>query len=170
MKKKIFFIFIIILFLLVCLNVVCAAENNCTQNWQCTIWSACVGEIQIRSCIDSNSCGNNSAKPVENQSCYQCTPNWQCTEWDPEICPENSRQTKICTDANNCETTKNKPPEVKLCTFEDDYTWLVYVIMAILIFLILIVLMMILKILKTQSNESEVFPKKTIRPYYKPLQ
>jgi len=170
MKKKVFFIFIILLFLLVCLNIICAEENNCTPNWQCTNWSDCVGEIQIRSCIDPNSCENDSAKPVENQPCSQCIPNWQCTEWSPEKCPKNNRQTKTCTDINNCGITKNKPPEIKLCTFEEDYAWLVYVIIIILILLILIILMIILKILKTQSKESGVFPKKTIRPYYKPLQ
>lgn len=101
MKKEGLFVFMIFFFLLVCLNFICAEENNCDADWQCTEWSICVEGTQIRSCIDFNTCGNDSGKPVENQSCSQCIPNWQCTEWSPEKCPENNRQTKKCNDLNN---------------------------------------------------------------------
>ena len=98
-----------------------------------------------------------------------CKPNWQCTEWYPERCPQTNTQTKNCTDINNCGVITNKPPEIKLCTFEKDYAWIIYVIITFLIFLILIVFMMILKVIKTQSPTRIIQPK-PVKPYYKPVQ
>jgi hypothetical protein len=44
-----------------------------------------------------------------------CTENWTCTEWS-ECSPEGI-QTRICTDRNNCGTTRNKPVETQTCTY-----------------------------------------------------
>ncbi len=42
----------------------------CEPNWQCGSWSSCTPSgTQTRSCTDSNSCGTNTNKPIELQSC-----------------------------------------------------------------------------------------------------
>ena len=42
---------------------------SCTSNWSCATWSACTNSKQTRICTDENSCGDNSGKPIETQSC-----------------------------------------------------------------------------------------------------
>ncbi len=46
-----------------------------------------------------------------------CTESWQCTNWGPTVCPSTSRQTRTCTDINNCGTAVNKPNEVRICFY-----------------------------------------------------
>ncbi len=41
-----------------------------------------------------------------------CNPNWQCGPWS--VCT-NSVQTRACADANNCQTSLNKPSESQSC-------------------------------------------------------
>jgi len=50
-------------------NMQCQYTTICTESWQCTTWSACVGSVQTRTCTDSNSCGTTVNKPAESQSC-----------------------------------------------------------------------------------------------------
>jgi len=71
----------------VCGNGVCEAGENyticpqdcpppvCAPDWQCTDWSSCLpNNTQMRTCSDLNSCGNDTGKPGETQSCaYQPT-------------------------------------------------------------------------------------------------
>ena len=45
----------------------------------------------------------------------ECVENWSCTEWS--ICYPNGTQYRTCIDLNNCGTTKNKPEEVRNCTY-----------------------------------------------------
>ncbi len=42
-----------------------------------------------------------------------CVQNWQCTAWT--AC-ENSKQTRTCTDSNNCGVATNKPIETQSCS------------------------------------------------------
>jgi len=49
----------------------------CSPSWQCDDWGICVDGTSTRSCNDVNSCGSNSNKPTESQSCI-CTPNFVC--------------------------------------------------------------------------------------------
>ena len=43
-----------------------------------------------------------------------CTPNWECSAWSE--CNQSGRQTRICTDKNNCGVAGNKPTESQSCT------------------------------------------------------
>jgi len=47
-----------------------------------------------------------------------CTPDWQCGKWID--CARTGRvtgiQTRTCLDANNCNTTADKPTEQQTCT------------------------------------------------------
>ncbi|MBW2984950.1 hypothetical protein KY361_07555 [Candidatus Woesearchaeota archaeon] len=44
-----------------------------------------------------------------------CSESWSCTYWTG--CSKEGIQTRICTDANNCGTTTNKPVEEQTCTY-----------------------------------------------------
>ncbi len=44
-----------------------------------------------------------------------CTENWDCNNWSECI---NWTQTRICSDLNNCGTTKGKPTEIQDCIVE----------------------------------------------------
>ncbi len=46
-----------------------------------------------------------------------CIPDWECTSWSS--CA-NGRQTRICSDSNNCGTTSSKPSESRPCTSCED--------------------------------------------------
>lgn len=51
--------------------------------------------------------------PTEEQEESECSPNWQCSDWSTPCI--DSTQTRTCTDANDCNTTINKPEETKTC-------------------------------------------------------
>jgi hypothetical protein len=46
-----------------------AIVYTCSPDWQCGSWSTCVGNLQTRTCTDSNSCGLNNSKPSESTIC-----------------------------------------------------------------------------------------------------
>jgi len=52
-----------------CNNVWSSSACVCTPSWQCTTWSACLNNIQTRTCTDVNNCGVSTDKPAELQSC-----------------------------------------------------------------------------------------------------
>ncbi|MCK4647328.1 Ltp family lipoprotein [Candidatus Pacearchaeota archaeon] len=43
-----------------------------------------------------------------------CNPNWQCSSWS--ICSSSSKQTRTCSDNNNCGVLTNKPAVSQSCT------------------------------------------------------
>jgi hypothetical protein len=47
---------------------------GCVEDWGCTEWSACVNNLQTRTCTDANACDTLLTKPVESQSCTPITP------------------------------------------------------------------------------------------------
>lgn len=132
-------------------TIILSATILCTPDWHCTNWSECMEGIQIRSCIDFNTCGDISTKPAENQSCG-CIPDWSCTEWQPEECPKNETQTRICEDLNNCETNEGKPSETKSCTYESKANLLLIFIVVIIIITSIIGVTIIIIRLKNKNS------------------
>ena len=124
-----------------------AIVNNtiCTPQWSCTAWSPCLGDSQIRSCVDVNSCGNQTNKPLEALTCGVCEPNWQCGEWEPEECPETEIQKKECKDLNNCGTIRLKPADTKSCTYFKNFGWIYWFIIMLQLLMILLVILLIIK-------------------------
>lgn len=62
-------------------------------------------------------------KGICPQDCGQtqgCVEDWQCADW-PSC--QNGKQTRTCTDLNNCGTTINKPIEDKVCGEECQENW-----------------------------------------------
>ena len=130
--------------LIIYLNSVSSAD--CTPNWQCSEWSNCIDNAQIRNCYDVNLCGNAQDKPIERQTCgTPCTPNWQCNEWDPSGCNETQLQKRTCIDTNNCNILNGKPEEAKSCEFVTDHSWIFYLIVAIIIILIMGAIWLLIK-------------------------
>lgn len=46
-----------------------ALGSLCTPDWECSIWSECVDDMQTRECYDNNICGTEEGKPAESQDC-----------------------------------------------------------------------------------------------------
>lgn len=44
-----------------------------------------------------------------------CKEDWNCTDWG--VCFINETQTRICSDVNNCNTTRKKPSELQECLY-----------------------------------------------------
>ncbi|MBU0959223.1 MAG: hypothetical protein KKB31_04745 [Nanoarchaeota archaeon] len=133
MQKVILFLAILALFPLTS-----AAIQGCTQSWNCTDWSPCLAQNQIRICVDTNTCENETGRPIEEQNCGAiCEPDWNCTAWNPIECPDNETLTRDCVDLNNCETIRGKPPEIETCTKTTSFAWIVTIIVIILVILIL---------------------------------
>ncbi len=103
------------------------------NSWINTSWSEwsdldCINDTtrnQSRYLIeyDSNECGSNTTfyeyRAILDSSCSSggggsstCTENWNCGEWSECL---GGEQTRICTDLNNCGTTKNKPETLYSC-------------------------------------------------------
>jgi hypothetical protein len=48
--------------------------ESCTEDWICSDWSSCTGEMKTRNCIDLNDCKTDN-RPSESQSCNLLAPN-----------------------------------------------------------------------------------------------
>jgi hypothetical protein len=61
-----------------------------------------------------------SGSPTSSSSSGGCTEVWQCTPWAKQA---DGSYTRVCTDADGCGTTANKPPEgpVMLPDLDLDY-------------------------------------------------
>ena len=105
---------------------------SCTSIWNCTAWSECVGNYELRICNDLNACTSNSTKSEEQLCGTSCTPSWTCTTWKPEECPKNKTQTKTCTDSNNCGTLEGRPDVSQSCTDDKKSNWIYILIVVIL--------------------------------------
>ncbi|MBU2053338.1 MAG: hypothetical protein ABIJ14_03635 [Nanoarchaeota archaeon] len=122
---------------IIAINLASSIEN-CTQDWTCTDWSDCMDQKKIRSCVDFNSCENNSLKPLENISCGGCSSKWVCNEWTPKECPEDENLTRICEDINECEVYNDKPSEIKSCEYDERPNKFFYLLVFFIIGLIII--------------------------------
>lgn len=146
-------IFILTLSIIILLNLVSGA-TTCTENWQCSDWSPCLGNQQVRSCIDFNVCGTQLNKPEEQRACgTTCIPNWECDSWQPGVCENVTTQTRTCQDTNFCDTQDSKPAEVRECKIASDFSWLVTFIIIVIAIMIVGTLVLILKKLKTGKTE-----------------
>lgn len=146
---------IVILYVFLVIISMCFVSANgvCIPNWLCTDWSECIGATQMRSCIDANSCENNTVRPSESQLCGSlCDPNWDCTDWEPENCPKNKIQERICNDLNNCES-KRRPAETKLCTYEPIFSWFFIIIVGMIILMIIVDFIVIIKLFKKDKSQ-----------------
>lgn len=117
------------------ISFISSAEGDCVSNWSCTDWGECVGENQIRVCVDTNFC-ENSTKPEEIRSCgVDCDPDWKCSQWLPLLCPDSNTQTRQCLDLNECGNLENMPESAKECS--KNFAWLIIFIIFILVILII---------------------------------
>ena len=128
--------------------------STCTPSYtNCSAWSACSGSTKTRNCYDivcnvsayntessSEGCGGGSTSSsggggggggsstaaVTNATKIECTQSWQCGPWGNCI---NSKQTRSCYDANDCNykkslgsvntvNTRTAPAQIKTCTGE----------------------------------------------------
>jgi len=124
-------------------------RNCCMEQWNCTDWSACVGNVRTRTCIDMNNCTttNELNDSWADPACVvlpACTSSdWSCTEWQPTICPESGIQTRTCDLIGTCDTsTGYVPEEEKTCIPSEperpELGWLIYAIIGIIILAALI--------------------------------
>jgi len=151
-------------------TIILSTTTLCTPDWHCTNWSECINGIQIRSCVDFNTCGIPNEEYPENQSC-DCIPDWSCTAWQPEECPKNETQTRICDDLNDCETNEGKPSETKSCTYESKVNFLLIFIVIVLIILSIIGVIVVLIIRSKNKNSGKTnFSNQSSGGYPPPLQ
>ncbi len=132
---------------------------TCTSLWNWSEWSVCTGGLQIRSVWDENSCGNNTGKPIMNQSCSGtdgCISDWSCDAWSPADCPQNGIQKRTCTDNNQCDIGSLTKSETQSCISESksraSFNWIF--ILSIL-FVVGIILGLILFLLKTAKKKED---------------
>ncbi len=101
------------------------AESSCTNNYECLYFSCIEGFCQPKyetveqSLIDRildlfkqepTSEGGGSRRRRGPK--LGCIEDWQCTSWSECV---NQRQKRICSDLNDCETTFQKPLELRSC-------------------------------------------------------
>jgi signal peptidase len=67
---------------------------------------------------DNPSSDPKNNRPTNNTT-QNCTENWNCTEWFECI---NGTQNRTCIDLNNCNTTFNKPIEIRECNTTQNCT------------------------------------------------
>ncbi|MEA3430230.1 MAG: hypothetical protein U9R08_03075 [Nanoarchaeota archaeon] len=106
-----------------------AVAAACITDWKCSDWSACINNIQTRDCIDSNNCGTNDDKPIDQKDCEV-----------REVVP-------VVTTPETSEPIFVQPPKPK------NYAWILYVVMFVIIGLIAIVLIQKYRYTKHAPNE-----------------
>ena len=67
MKK--FNILLRIIGLVLILNTVVLAQEDCEEEWMCTDWGLCEDGIKTRECNDQNKCGTETNKPFGSLPC-----------------------------------------------------------------------------------------------------
>jgi len=127
MRNKLIFGIIAIL----CSVLVSGLDGSCIPDWSCTEWFDCIENNQTRTCNDLNFCGIDNDKPIETKKCTSeeietpvvaeqpsmpsarsCIENWKCAPWGE--CSDD-RQTRECSDENDCGTFLNKPMLEQAC-------------------------------------------------------
>ena len=108
-----------------------------------------------------------------------CTEDWICEDWSSCV---NNRQTRVCTDLNDCDTTENKPEESRRCLSgpADQYLapprpgdedergplWpYILALVAILIVVFFIILLLIRKRKKRKNKVDSIKAEKVLRKY-----
>ncbi|MFH1787740.1 MAG: putative metal-binding motif-containing protein [archaeon] len=83
-------------------------EEKCIPSWSCTNWNTCVGDIQVRTCIDLNNCGIGDSKPSETQPCISenCDADYDGYDSDNETC--------LGIDCNDYNSNIN-PGAIEIC-------------------------------------------------------
>lgn len=131
---------------------------QCIQNWTCAEWSDCIAEQRIRVCYDSNSCGNETGKPSETESCATesiCVPVYSCSEWEPENCPKEEIQTRVCTDTNNCGTGEGRPEEERECQANSKLFFIILIV--IIVTVILFIVLILIDLLRKKDDKKVEF-------------
>ena len=135
------------------------SQPPCIPDWQCDDWSNSEKSCGYRTCTDLHSCNNISLKPNESQKCPVCNPNWECTDFSPEKCPKEKKQTRTCTDTNNCKTSKGEPILEQTCKIEANWMFIIAGILGGIVILIVIILLTKGKNnQKTQNTSSPKYP------------
>lgn len=82
-------------------------NETCNDEWVCSKWTECDGQLRRRTCNDVNGCSSESVR-MEQEACQiQCFENWRCGSWS--ACAD-SNQVRQCNDINACN---NIPPVVE---------------------------------------------------------
>ena len=55
-----------------------------------------------------------------------CQEDWNCASWEPEICPRNETQNRVCVDLNECESYDQQPALIRNCSFNCVEKWELY--------------------------------------------
>ncbi|MBS3116092.1 hypothetical protein J4421_00695 [Candidatus Woesearchaeota archaeon] len=83
-------------------NVHCVDSANLSnEDWSDYNWSVSVSQLSVNVSSQTNATNITS-----------CLEAWSCTGWS--LC-EFGRQTRICTDQNNCGTFLQRPPQTQVC-------------------------------------------------------
>jgi len=130
------------------------ANGVCIPKWDCSEWQDCLGDEQVRLCVDVNGCGNNINKPNETQVCgASCTPIWSCSDWEPESCSIDDEQTRSCADTNYCDDDSNIPTESRDCPVESNLNVSLFIIVVVIILIVGIAIAAVLYFLNKKADE-----------------
>ncbi|MFH1501314.1 MAG: hypothetical protein ABIE22_05220 [archaeon] len=115
-------------------------NGECIEDWSCSYWSSCVNSSEAFVCVDCNTCGTYDLIPEtcgDKRACgssgsdggttylsggggggsssssnKKCVELWQCGAWTECV---NGKQTRECSDSNNCGTVALRPGESRDC-------------------------------------------------------
>ncbi|MFH1592519.1 MAG: hypothetical protein ABIB47_04090 [Candidatus Woesearchaeota archaeon] len=74
----------------------------CVSDWECSGWGECVNNVERRTCVDGNYCGEDceSELCVEERVCEVCDPDWECVGYGE--CSGDKRECDLVLDVNEC--------------------------------------------------------------------
>lgn len=93
------------------ISVITANLTNCTSVWNCTAWSACINNVQTRTCVDLSNCSYATSYQPTSQACTSIVPTcgpgdgcmMDCIGGDRD-CTCSLQKGNICGTSQNCSS------------------------------------------------------------------
>ncbi|MBI2651119.1 hypothetical protein HYX01_01485 [Candidatus Woesearchaeota archaeon] len=82
------------------------ANAQCTEKWECTLWSGCINNMESRACTDISKCGTSLSKPAESRACYEITIKEKNGEKSEENFKKTENAEKLLNNKNDAKERK----------------------------------------------------------------
>lgn len=82
-----------------------SGSSVCNPDWQCSQWTQCVDNNQVRACFDVNKCNKNETRPAEEKEC-------NTGEIFTQACTNGVR---ICSDKDVMECSNDTWSKIETC-------------------------------------------------------
>ena len=85
------------------------------------VWTGIIGFVVLAMIVGPFLPGDKQESSEGSLTLNDCNPNWQCSSWSAYS--SSGKQTRTCSDNNNCGVLTNKPTVSQTCTSSVSESW-----------------------------------------------